>query len=209
MSTGLGCNPGEKESHWEDIRSLWSVNKNVRTWNKAGIWSWDITDWLAPRCGSVRAAEQGSSNRVTPGAGWVSLVVGVSAVSLSETCVLFTTASRTHLLCFSSIFKRARNPSPTCLLFLLPITSSPFVSSSLPFPFLFWPWSLCFALLPPHSSWCPSLLPSILQMLVGSRTISIGSWWPTTPPKLGHFLLLSLVLLLIGSYTLLTTHILA
>lgn len=31
------------------------------------------------------------------------------------------------------------------------------------------------------SSRCPSLLPSILQMLVGSRTISRGSWWPAAP----------------------------
>lgn len=70
----------------EKTSCLWSVNKAVQTENKAGIWSWDITDWLAPQCGSVRAAEQDSGYRMTLGAGWVSLVVCVSAVNLSETC---------------------------------------------------------------------------------------------------------------------------
>lgn len=61
--------------------------------------------------------------------------------------------------------------------FLLSVTSSRFVSSSLPFPtYDHYPYAL-----PPPSLWCPSLVPSILQILVGSRTISIGSWWPAAP----------------------------
>lgn len=61
--------------------------------------------------------------------------------------------------------------------------ASVLASSYLLFPFSYSPQTAIITLHPPpHLSSCrPLLLPSILQILVGSRTISRGSWWPAAP----------------------------
>lgn len=87
--------------------------------------------------------------------------------------------------------------------FLLSVTSSRFVSSSLPFPtYDHYPYALPSTLL--MVSFTPPLHPSNLGRQQNNihRVMVTGS-----PPSRGYFLLLSLVLLPIGSYTLLTAHI--
>lgn len=94
----------------------------------------------------------------------------LSAVNLSEfNSYIFT---NTHLLYFSVHLTHA------LLHVLLSSFTSFFSSSYLLFPFSYSPLTTIITVRPaPLLSSCrPLLLPSILQMLVGSRTISRGSW---------------------------------
>lgn len=174
---------GRKRLVIGETSGLWSVNKAVQQGNKAGVWSCDITDWLAPLSGSVRAAEQDSGWEGTRGAG-----VGFSG-GLSVSCQFVWDLLSTHSIYSHTFTAPVRFCSPRTRLFV----------SRTSFSIIFYLVSLWFFLFAvsfflfssdhhhyaPSSSLLstcrPSLLPSILQMLVGSRTISRGSWWPTAP----------------------------
>lgn len=128
--------------------------------------------------GSVRAAEQDSSWEGTLGAGWAFLAVFLSAVNLSEfNSQVFT---NTHLLVlYLSAHLKHTLLHVLSIVFYLSLWFFLFAVSF----FLFSSLTTIIMLRPaPHLSSCrPLLLPSILQMLVGSRTISRGSRWPAAP----------------------------
>lgn len=110
------------------------------------------------------------------GAGWAFWAVCLSAVSLSETCIPLIVF--THWLFLCVLFVSCTSSS--IVFYLVSLCFFLFAVSF----FLFSPdhHHHNVPLPPPLLSSCrPSLLPSILQMLVGSRTISRGSWWPAAP----------------------------
>lgn len=104
------------------------------------------------------------------------------------------------------------HPFVFCASFLSSFTSSPFGPSYLLFPF-------SYSLLTTIITSRPPSLPLSPHVVLHSSPPSFKCWWAAEqypgghgdrqPPPCGLFLLLSLDLLLLGSYTLLTAHILA
>lgn len=167
----------------EETSGLWSVNKADQQGNKAGVWSWDIIDWLAPLSGSVRAAEQAPVEKGHRGR--AGFFFGDLSVSCQWAWDLHSTQSiYLHTFNVPICLRSLCTHSSACLFYhllsrlplLLPICC--FL-----FPFSYPLLTTIITLRPPAllSSSRPSLLPSILQMLVGSRTISRGSWRPAAP----------------------------
>lgn len=134
--------------------------------NKAGDWSSHIVNWSARLSGRVRAAEQDSGREGTQG-GRVAV-----AVRLSIRCLF------------------VKSPLLRGQLFLSMHLSAPFrhscmrllsSSAGFLFPIIILTTVTDLSLATLSSSRPPSLLPSILHMSVGSRTISRGSRWPAAP----------------------------
>lgn len=144
------------------------MNKAVQQGNKAGVWSWDITDWLAPLSGSVRAAEQDSGCEGTLGVEWAFLAVCLSvcpSVSCQFVCIPLIVFTHTHLLFLHISARPQTHLFVFCSSFLSSFSLSPFASSYLLFPFSYSPLTTVIMLHPPPpprlmSSFTPPLHPS-------------------------------------------------
>lgn len=132
----------------------------MRLGNKAGGWSWALTDWLAPLSGSVRAAEQDFSCEATLGVGW--------EFSSRPVCQLSACLKPRWLCSNINIFHPCmlKLTSSSCLFYkLIPYGALLLPICCFPFPAPFWPslsLSLRSALLPPllTLSFTPPFHPS-------------------------------------------------
>lgn len=173
-------------SHWGDIRSPvgeqsypareQSPSLELRYYRLVGPSVWTCTCCKAGLC---LRRDSGGGRRL-------------SAVIF---CFFLKVFTRTYLL-FLFLPALLKHTSLSPCLSYPHFTSSLFASSYLLFPFSCSLLTTIIMLCPPPSSY---IIHSILQMLVGSKIIRRGSWWPATPALCGLFRLLFLGLLLLGS----------